>query len=162
MTFYIATTLTILVLIVIGITVLRVTPYLVLCGALGILVIAGVIDADAAFAGFGNKGVITVALLFIVADGLNATGGLAGLGRRILGDSADMRVTQARTMGPVALMSAFLNNTPVVALMLPIVMDWAKKHRIPASSLLIPLSFAAILGGMCTLIGTSTTLVLND
>ncbi len=162
MTFYIATTLTILVLIVIGITVLRVTPYLVLCGALGILVIAGVIDADAAFTGFGNKGVITVALLFIVADGLNATGGLAGLGRRILGDSADMRVTQARTMGPVALMSAFLNNTPVVALMLPIVMDWAKKHRIPASSLLIPLSFAAILGGMCTLIGTSTTLVLND
>ena len=155
-------TLTVLVLIIIGITVLRVTPYLVLCGALGMLVLADVINAEDAFAGFGNKGVITVALLFIVADGLNQTGGLAGFGRKVLGDSTDVRIAQLRTMGPVAFFSAFLNNTPVVAIMLPLVIDWAKKHRIAASSILMPLSFAAILGRMCTLIGTSTTLVINS
>ena len=103
-------TLTVLVLIIIGITVLRVTPYLVLCGALGMLVLADVINAEDAFAGFGNKGVITVALLFIVADGLNQTGGLAGFGRKVLGDSTDVRIAQLRTMGPVAFFSAFLNN----------------------------------------------------
>lgn len=162
MTIDIAITLIVLVLIVIGITVLHVTPYLVLSGALGILVVANVIQPDEAFLGLGNEGVITVALLFIVADGLNQTGGLAGLGRRVLGNSSDLRVGQIRTMGPVAVMSAFLNNTPVVALMLPIVLDWAKKQRVAASSMLMPLSFAAILGGMCTLIGTSTTLVLNS
>ena len=161
MTPEIAITLTVLVLIIIGITVLRVTPYIILCGALGVLVVAGVIEPDKAFLGFANVGVITVALLFVIADGLNSTGGVAGLGRRLLGDSGDLRVAQIRTMAPVAVMSAFLNNTPVVAIMLPQVIDWAKKHRISASLVLMPLSFAAILGGMCTLIGTSTTLVID-
>ncbi len=162
MTIPIAITLAVLVLIVIGITVLQVSPYVVLCGALAILVLSNVVPADTAFLGFGNTGVITVALLFIVADGLNQTGGLAGLGRRVLGESGNVQLARLRTMGPVAVMSAFLNNTPVVALMLPIVNDWAKKFRVPASAILMPLSFAAILGGMCTLIGTSTTLVINS
>lgn len=162
MTVPIAITLATLVLIVIGITVLRVTPYVVLCGALGLLMVLEVVPVDEALYGFGNAGVITVALLFVVADGMNRTGGVAGLGRRVLGSSSDLRIVQLRTMGPVALLSAFLNNTPVVALMLPIVLDWSRKYRVSASSMLMPLSFAAILGGMCTLIGTSTTLVIDS
>ncbi len=150
-----------LILIIVGITVLQVTPYVVLCGALALLVLVGIVEPTEAFSGFGNTGVITVALLFIVADGLNRTGGLVGIGRKLLGNSSSLRVAQIRTMSPVAVLSAFLNNTPVVALMLPIVLDWAKKSRVAESSLLMPLSFAAILGGMCTLIGTSTTLVID-
>ncbi|MEO1994608.1 MAG: SLC13 family permease [Planctomycetaceae bacterium] len=157
----IAVTLSVLAAVVMALTWLRAAPDLVLLGALTLLLSAGILDPAAALSGFANEGLFTVAVLFVVADGLNRTGAIAFVGQRLLGQPQSTRRAQARIVIPAAVLSAFMNNTPVVALLLPVISDWAKKHRISVSHLLMPLSYAAILGGMCTLIGTSTTLVLN-
>ena len=99
--------------------------------------------------------------LYVVAAGLRETGAMELLVHRLFGKVDTVFRAQLRILGPVAAMSAFLNNTPVVAMMMPVIDDWARKFKIPASKLLIPLSYAAILGGCCTLIGTSTNLVVN-
>ena len=138
-----------------------VAPYLVLLGAVVVLLVLGILTPTAALAGFANEGVITVAALFVVAAALNETGVLTSLVRTVLGRPSSARGAQARLVFPVALGSAFLNNTPVVAMLMPVVTDWARRTRIPASQLLIPLSYAAILGGLCTLIGTSTNLIVH-
>ena len=110
---------------------------------------------------FGNEGVLTVAVLFIVAAGLTETGGMSLVTERLLGRPRSVTDAQLRLMSPVAFISAFLNNTPVVAMFLPVVSDWSKKIGISPSKLFLPLSYAAILGGVCTLIGTSTNLVVQ-
>ena len=112
-------------------------------------------------ANFGNEGVLTVGALFIVAAGLTETGGMSLLTERILGRPRSQTGAVARLMIPVATMSAFLNNTPLVAMFIPLVSDWSKKIGVSASKLLMPLSYAAILGGITTLIGTSTNLVVQ-
>lgn len=114
-----------------------------------------------ALSGFSNEGMITVAVLFIVAAALKETGGMSFLATRILGRPASILGAQIRLMLPIAAMSAFMNNTPLVAMMLPVVDDWCKKTRLSPSKLFIPLSFATILGGTCTLIGTSPNLIVN-
>ena len=150
----------------------RRSPDVIMFGGLGLLLImpvpgddgtwrAGVIGPADAFAGFANEGVITIAMLFVVATGLRETGGLNWVVARMLGNPKNLVGAQARIMGPTALMSAFMNNTPLVAMLLPVVDDWARKHRISPSKLLMPLSFASILGGACTLIGTSTNLIVH-
>lgn len=153
---------------IVGIMVMRLPADIMLLTAVAALICYGAVDpkygisAEQGFAGFANPGVITVALLFIVADGLNRTGGMSWIGQRVLGNPKGRVSAQIRTMIPAGLLSSFLNNTTVVALMMPIINDWSRKHRISASHLLLPLSFAAILGGLCTTIGTSTTIVLNS
>ena len=139
----------------------NVAPYLVLLGAVVFLLLVGVLTPATALAGFANEGVITVAALFVVAAALNETGAFASLIRHVLGRPVSVRNAQTRLVFPVAFGSAFLNNTPVVAMLMPVVTDWARRTRIPASQLLIPLSYAAILGGLCTLIGTSTNLIVH-
>ncbi len=139
----------------------RIGPDLVLLGCLTILLVTGIVEPKAAFAGFGNEGLITVAIMFVVAEGLQQTGAVAFLIQHVLGQPKSRASAQTRVMLPTAAMSAFLNNTPVVAILMPVLDDWAKKCRLPVSQLMLPLSYAAILGGLCTLIGTSTTLVLN-
>ena len=156
----VAITLCVLLMVVVFMTVLKLSPDLVLVGALTLLMVAGVVETSDALSGFSNEGLITVAVLFIVADGLNRTSSLAFLGQQVLGTPKGMQSAQIRTMLPTAFLSAFLNNTPVVVLMIPIINDWARKYRLSVSHLFMPLSFAAILGGMCTLIGTSTTMVV--
>lgn len=121
----------------------------------------GILTASEALAGLANPAPVAVGVLFIVAAGVKETGALEWVGRRVLGMPSTMLGAQLRVMSPVILMSAFLNNTPVVAMLIPLVNDWTKKLRISSSKLMMPLSFAAILGGMCTLIGTSTNLVVN-
>lgn len=113
------------------------------------------------FNGFSNEGVLTVAVLFMAVAALQQTGAIDLVMQRLLGRPNSVRGAQTRMMGPVALLSAFLNNTTVVALFLPVVHDWAKKIRVAPSKLMIPLSYAAVLGGLCTLIGTSTNLIVN-
>jgi di/tricarboxylate transporter len=140
---------------------LRSSPDLVLLGGLTILLVAGVVDPREALAGFGNEGLITVAVLFVVAEGLRQTGGITVIGQKLLGQPSSVRAAQLRIMLPTALMSAFMNNTPVVAMALPLIGDWARRVRLSVTHLLLPLSYAAILGGLCTLVGTSTTLVVN-
>lgn len=136
-------------------------PYLVLLGGLAVLLVAGVVEAPAAFGGFANEGLVTVAVLSVVAAGLSQTGALAYLVQRALGRPESAAQAQRRLVAPVVVGSAFLNNTPLVAMLMPAVMDWCKAARIPASKVLLPLSYLAILGGLCTLIGTSTNLVVN-
>jgi len=115
-----------------------------------------------AFAGaFGNEGLLTVAVLFVVAAGLTETGAIAVVAERFMGRPASVREAQMRVMLPVAGLSAFLNNTPVVAMFMPVISEWSRKVNISPSKLFIPLSYAAVLGGTCTLIGTSTNLVVQ-
>ncbi len=133
----------------------------ILMGGLTILVITNVIGAGEAIAGFANEGLITVAFLFVVSEGIRQTGGVAFTGQRLLGRPNSLTDAQFRVMLPSAVLSAFLNNTPVVAMMMPVISDWAKKMRFSVSHLMLPLSYSAILGGVCTLVGTSTTLVVD-
>ncbi len=112
-------------------------------------------------AGFGNEGLLTVAVLFVVAAGLTETGAMAMATERLLGRPRSNTDAQIRLMLPVTVFSAFLNNTPVVAMFIPVVSEWCKKANLSPSKLFIPLSYAAVLGGVCTLIGTSTNLVVQ-
>ncbi len=137
----------------------------VLLGAVTLLMTVGVFTdrlptPGELVAGFGNPGAVTVGVLFVVAAGLTQTGAMQMLTQPLLGRPRTVVRAQARLMLPVVLLSAFLNNTPIVAMLVPVVADWSRKIGVAPSKLLIPLSYAAIAGGMCTLIGTSTNLLV--
>jgi di/tricarboxylate transporter len=125
------------------------------------LILGGVISVQEAFHGFSNHGMLTVAFLFIVAAAMQQTGVLNIVGEKLLGGKGPMSFRLLKFMGPVAAISAFFNNTPIVAMLIPVVRHWARKNDVSVSKFMIPLSYASILGGMCTLIGTSTTLVVH-
>ncbi|HBS29093.1 MAG TPA: SLC13 family permease [Phycisphaerales bacterium] len=129
-------------------------------GALLVLLIAGVVSPREAASGFASTGVWTVGLLYVVACGLKETGATAWISAKVLGSPRTALQAQARLVLPVAFLSAVTNNTPLVAAMLPVISGVARRAGIGASRLYMPLSFAAILGGLCTLIGTSTNLVI--
>ncbi|MBN2195407.1 MAG: SLC13 family permease [Polyangiaceae bacterium] len=133
----------------------------VLLAGLAVVVVTGVVDTRTAISGFSNEGMLTVAALFVVAAGVRQTGAMSRVAGLLLGRSQRTRVALARLLFPVAAMSSLLNNTPIVAALLPAVREWARRHEKPASKLLIPLSYAAILGGTVTVIGTSTNLVVT-
>ncbi len=133
---------------------------LVMLGALATLLLGGVLSTKEALAGFANEGVMTVGILYIVVAGLRDTGAMGMLANAWFGRPKTVAGAQLRMMLPVAGLSAFMNNTPLVAAMLPAVSDWARRLQIPLSRLLMPLSYAAILGGLCTLIGTSTNVIV--
>ncbi|MBK7403220.1 MAG: SLC13 family permease [Phycisphaerales bacterium] len=133
---------------------------IVMMGVLALFLVAGIITPKDAFAGFSNSGLLTVAFLYIVATGLQETGAMGMLTQRFLGRPKTALQAQARIAVPVVAMSAVLNNTPIVAMFMPVIRELSRRTRIPAGQLFMPLSFAAILGGCCTLIGTSTNLVV--
>lgn len=120
----------------------------------------GLLTIEDGVRGFANPGVLTIAALFVVVVGLRETGAIDWIASALLGRPRSERGALLRVMTPVAGLSAFLNNTPVVAMMIPAVQDWAKRLKLAPSRLLLPLSYAAILGGTCSLIGTSTNLVV--
>jgi di/tricarboxylate transporter len=134
---------------------------LALIGGVAMLVLTGILTPEAALTGLANEGMVTVALLFVVSAGMTETGGIAWIAERIFGRPKTPQRAIARLMVPTATASAFMNNTPLVAMLIPAVNDWAKQIRVAPSKLMIPLSYAAILGGTCTLIGTSTNIVVN-
>lgn len=125
-----------------------------------ILLITTVVNVQEALAGFSSSGVATIAVLFIVAKGIELSGVLKYVLRYVLKRPKWLFMAQIRLLIPVAVLSAFTNNTPIVAMMVPLVQSWCRQTGLHASKLLMPLSFATIMGGTCTLIGTSTNLVV--
>jgi di/tricarboxylate transporter len=139
----------------------RFAPDTVMMGGLTLLLLSGVLAPQEALAGFANEGMVTVGVLYIVVTGVRETGGIEWIVQSVLGNPRSLINAQVKLMLPVAAISAFLNNTPVVAMFIPAVQEWAKRHQLSVSKLMIPLSYAAIAGGTCTLIGTTTNLVVN-
>eukprot|EP00043_Microstomoeca_roanoka_P017319 m.180464 g.180464 ORF g.180464 m.180464 type:complete len:785 (-) comp16615_c1_seq1:608-2962(-) len=142
-------------------------PDMLMMGTVILFVPMGIITIEEAVVGFSNTGMLTVAVLFPVAAGVQMTGAFEPL-RRLLerrtqptpGSAPFLPRVIAWIMLPVGLLSTFLNNTPVVAMMIPVVEKLGRQLGIAPSKLLLPLSYASILGGTCSLIGTSTNLVL--
>lgn len=124
------------------------------------LLLAGIITPSELLKGLSNQQIILIFLLVVVTAGIRAIYG-SELFSSLFNTSLKPKVFLFRMMAFVSTISAFLNNTPIVAFMIPYVKDWSEKTGNPASRFLIPLSFATILGGMITVIGTSTNLVLN-
>lgn len=154
---------TIIVLAAIAIALVRdlARPDLIFLSGLAMLLVAGVITPVDAFAGFSNSAVLAVGALFVVAAGIEETGAVRAFERMLFGSSTDLRRVLARVMLPTAGLSAFINNTPIVAMLAPRVQQWAQRMGVAPSKLLIPLSYAAIAGGMMTLIGTSTNIIVS-
>jgi di/tricarboxylate transporter len=134
---------------------------LLFLGAVVVLVLTGVLTPTEALAGFANPAVIVIGALFVVAAGLRATGVLDWIGHRVLGSARTERAALSRLAAFEIGLSAFIANTPLVALLVPVVVDWCRQRGISPSRLLIPVSYLAVLGGVCSLIGTSTNLVVQ-
>ena len=139
----------------------RFAPDIIMMGVLLVLLVAGILEPQEAVQGFANQGVITVAMLYIVAAAMKETGAMSRITAVLMGRPKDERSAQIRLTLPVAVMSAFINNTPIVAMFLPTLAGVARRCRIAPSKLFMPLSFASILGGVCTLIGTSTNVITS-
>lgn len=137
------------------------TPDVTLMGGAVVLAVGGILAPSELLHGFANEGMITVGALYVVAAGLRETGALDSVGRLILPRTQNQRVILQRLCPPVACMSGLLNNTAIVAMFLPIVTDWCRRHRVSPSRVLLPLSYATVLGGTLTLIGTSTNLIVH-
>jgi di/tricarboxylate transporter len=138
------------------------SPDAILLTALAILTITGVMSLEQAFQGFANTTLIALASLYVVSTAMRESGALDRASAFILGqETRSIQRILLRLCPSVSLYSAFLNNTPVVAMGIPAIRQWALKKNIVVSKLLMPLSFAAILGGLCTLIGTSTNLITH-
>ena len=134
---------------------------LVFLGAIGVLFVTGVLDAKEAFSGFSSTSVVVIGVLFVVIAGLTHTGVLQWIVKHLLGQPNGYSKAVMRLMLPVAVLSSFLSNTTVVALFVNIVKMWAKKLGVSPSKLLIPLSYASGMGGVCTLIGTPPNLIIS-
>lgn len=130
--------------------------------ALCFVTLTGVIDPKTAVAGFSSRAVIAISALLVVSAGLRKTGVLDWIGSKILGRATNERSALLRLTGPIVLSAAFILNTALVAMMMPVIIDWCRQRNLSPSKLLLPLSYLTILGGVCTLIGTSTTLVVNE
>ena len=162
MSFTVLFVIFVLALVIIALIKDRMRPGLVLLSGAVVFFCAGLLTPKELLEGFSNKGMITVALLFLVSEGVRRSGVLEKVLRALLPDKAiSVRGVLARLLPSVAAISAFLNNTPVVVIFAPMLKRWAERVKLPATKFLIPLSYATILGGICTLIGTSTNLVVH-
>ena len=137
-------------------------PGLILFTAVVLFLVAGIITPEEAVKGFSNKGMITVALLYLVSEGVRKSGILERIVFHML-PKKNASITSAglRFYPVVSFISAFFNNTPVVVIFAPMIKNWARKMKLPPTKFLIPLSYATVIGGICTLIGTTTNLVLH-
>ena len=129
-------------------------------GAIAILFITGVLTSGEALSGFSSPSVVVIGALFVVVSGLVHTGVLQWMTRHLLGTPGSYPKAIMRLMFPVAFLSSFLNNTTVVALFVNVVKMWGRKLNITPSKLLIPLSYASGMGGVCTLIGTPPNMIM--
>lgn len=139
----------------------RLPADMVFLSVMALLIIFGCLPAAEALKGFSSTTVVVVGTLYIVVAGLEASGVLHWIVKHLLGTPHSYWKAIVRLMLPVAALSAFLTNTTVVALFINVVKMWAKKLGIAPSKLLIPLSYAAGMGGVCTLIGTAPNLIIS-
>ena len=138
----------------------RFRPDKVLAGAALVLTVSGVLAPREALAGFWNPGVLTVAVLFVLVAALKSTGAIRWIGDWVLGRPRGEFAAQARLVAITSPLSAFINNTPIVAMLTSAIEHWSRRSGIAPSKLLLPMNYATILGGMCTLVGTSTNLIV--
>ena len=138
-----------------------VAPAVAMAGGMVAVLVAGIVTPAEALSGFSNPAPLTVAALFILARAVEKTGALTPIVQATLGKNGSVRGSLTRMVVPTTAASAFLNNTPIVAMLLPQVRAWAEARGRSPSLYLMPLSFAALLGGVVTVIGTSTNLVIS-
>jgi hypothetical protein len=138
----------------------RIGADMVMIIALTAFMASGIISIDEGIEGFANEGVLTVIALFAVAAGISKTGALDWYMSKLMGKPKTIPGAQLRLMIPITFVSAFLHNTPLVAIMIPITERWARNVDVPLQQLMMHVSFASILGGTCTLIGTSTNIIV--
>ena len=138
-------------------------PEISIFSVLLLLLIGDVITVKEAFSGFSNEGMLTIGLLFAISGALQSTGVLNSFTNYVLKGSRQKGIKNAlfRLLFPLAILSGFLNNTPIVAMIISPLKRWCEQNNLPVSKFLIPVSYATILGGMCTLIGTSTNLIVH-
>ncbi|HUS37998.1 MAG: SLC13 family permease [Pirellulales bacterium] len=136
------------------------TDLVFLAGLVGVT-LCQIVTPKQALLGFANPAVVTIAALYVVAAGLRHSGALDLIGNLLLGDVRTEKQAVRRLMFPIVALSALINNTPIVAMTVPTVIDWCRRTGVSPSRMLIPISYLAILGGACSLIGTSTNLVVN-
>jgi di/tricarboxylate transporter len=153
-------TLAVVVAMLVALAVDRFPPAGVVFGATFALLLTGVLEADEAFSGFSNSAPLTVAALYVLARGAQKTGMLAALTSRLLGDG-NSTAAMARLLTPTAAASTVFPNTPLVAMLMPDVITWCRNRNVSASKFLMPISFVSLLGGIVTLLGTSTNLVVS-
>ena len=134
---------------------------MVFLGSVVLLYVTGVLDTKEALSGFSSSSVVTVAVLFVVVCGLVRTGVMQWISKHLLGTPKKYSSAIVRLMLPVAALSSFLSNSAVVAMFIQVVKGWSKKLNIAPSRLLIPLSYASGMGGVCTLIGTPPNLIVS-
>ena len=152
----------VLLLIVILLYSKKFPPPVVFLIAGTVLVSTGIISAAEVLVGFSNDAIAVMLMLLVISQVIWRTGFIQWIFESVLKPSSSYRKFLAQMMPFVGGSSAFMNNTPVVAMMIPFITDWGQRHNVPASKLLMPLSWAAILGGMITLIGTSTNMIVNS
>lgn len=138
----------------------RIPAEIAFLGALTILLVTGVVSEEEGMAGFGSEPVVVHAAFFVIIAGLMQSGVLYWLTKNVLGDPKNYKRAIVKLMIPMSLLAAVLNSVNVVALFIDAVKIWARKLNIAPSKLLLPLSYAATLGGMCTLLGNSSNLII--
>ena len=158
-----APVLTLLTVLVMLLLLIRNTfePVIIFMGGVVFLVTLGILPMRDALVGFSNEGMLTVAVLFVIAGTLRRSPLVSAMDSRLFGDRAEGRRPMLRILAPITLLSAFLNNTPIVAVFIPMIRRWAIQHNVSPSKYLIPLSYVSMFGGVLTLIGTSTNLVVS-
>jgi di/tricarboxylate transporter len=162
MTLDIVITLSVVAGVLILLTTTTLDTDVVLVGAMITLTLLGILKPDEALQGFASSGVMTIAALYIVVAGLRETGAMAWISRLVLGRPRSLTAAQSKLMLVTGALSSVVNNTPVVALFIPVAQEWSSRFGYSISKLLLPMNHLVILAGLCTLIGTSTNLIVNS
>jgi len=159
MTFEAVFALTLILLMIVCLVLELARPEYIILFVLSLFILTGVIPPAEALKGFSNQELMTIALLFVVAGAVQQSGMFHTTVKKVLGSGRRPRWTLIRMMGIVSAFSAFINNTPIVVMLLSEIKRWCRSNGVSPSKFLIPLSYAAVFGGTLTLIGTSTNLV---
>ncbi|NNM15486.1 MAG: SLC13 family permease, partial [Bacteroidia bacterium] len=161
MNFEIAVVATVILLLVVSLFKEWFRPVMAFTMAIILLLITNIISPSEALTGFSNENIAIIFFLLLLSNVFRKTGALNYILNRFLKPTLNTKGFIARMALMVGGLSGFVNNTPLVAIMLPNVYSWANKKGINPSKVLMPLSYVAIVGGMLTLIGTSTNLIIN-